>query len=125
MLIYITKKVDSQCETINNFLFIKTSGIIISNLSYKKNMTAKRGIPFAADDAGKSAYVQHCSHAKNSLILETCTEVATKIKMLRSGSKSMLLPPVMNADKLSIIFCCQVSPFDKKKAMAERFKHNS
>lgn len=37
----------------------------------------------------------------------------------------MLLPLAMNADESPMICCCQVSPFHKKQAAAERFKHYS
>lgn len=54
-------------------------------------MTAKRGIPFAADDVGRSAHVQHYTHANHSFFLETCTKVAMKIKMLRSGKQEHVI----------------------------------
>lgn len=39
-------------------------------------MTAERGTPFAAGDAGKAAHVQHYTHANRPLFLETHTEGA-------------------------------------------------
>lgn len=54
-------------------------------------MTAKREMPFVADVVEKSAQVQHYTHANHSFFLETCTKVATKIKMLRSGKQEHVI----------------------------------